>query len=355
MRIKRYEGNDMQELLRRVKAELGKDAVILHTQRTRRGGLLGVGARIRYEILAASDLNTATSVAPEPARPQSRVTTTLASESTASQIQELKREIQNLRASLGLAARGEETGPLATLLSIGVDAPVAQKILGDAVPSSRDELVNLVSGIFTPAGPVLGGSGRQVVALIGPTGVGKTTTIAKMAAVASLDYKAKVALITSDTYRIGAVEQLRTYCQILRLPLEVALSPDEMAAAVHTHQDKDLILIDTVGRGQKHFLHLSELAAVLRAAEPTQTHLVLAASSDRYVMIDVIEKFGMLSPDRLIFTKLDEAVRLGEIVNVVVNTGMPVSYITDGQKVPEDLHLADPRLLAERIVGEYHA
>jgi len=347
----------MQELLRRVKAELGRDAVILHTQRTRKGGLLGVGAKTRYEVLAATDLNTATTLADQqPRRPiRPEADSPPAHEATVSEIQELKREIQNLRASLGLAVKGQETGPLAALLSVGVDATVAQRMLGDAVPASRDELVKLVAAVFTPAGPVLSGDGRQVVALVGPTGVGKTTTIAKIAAVAKLDHKAKVALITSDTYRIGAVEQLRTYCQILRLPLEVALSPDEMAAAVQTHRDKDLILIDTVGRGQKHSLHLSELGAVLRAAEPTQTHLVLAASSDRYVMMDVVEKFGMLNPDRLIFTKLDEAVRPGEIVNVAADTGMPVSYITDGQKVPEDLHLADPAVLAERIVGEYNA
>lgn len=345
----------MQELLRRVKAELGRDAVILHTHRTRKGGLLGVGARVRYEVLAATDLNTAASVASEQLRPAAKPEACPAPQTAVSEIQELKREIQNLRASLGLAAKGHDTGPLAALLSAGVDAAVAQTILGDTVPAGRDELVRLVSAVFRPAGPVLTGDGRQVVALVGPTGVGKTTTIAKMAAVASLDHKAKVALITSDTYRIGAVEQLRTYCQILRLPLEVALSPDEMSAAVQTHRDKDLILIDTVGRGQRHSLHLSELAAVLRAAQPTQTHLVLAASSDRYVMMDVVEKFGILNPDRLIFTKLDEAVRPGEIVNVVAGTNMPVSYITDGQKVPEDLHLADPTALAERIVGEYHA
>jgi|YNPNPStandDraft_1061719.scaffolds.fasta_scaffold01604_13 flagellar biosynthesis protein FlhF len=351
MRIKRYEGSDIQEVLQRIKSELGRDAVILHSQRLRKGGFLGLGAKLRYEVLAATDLNTVAS----PPTPSPSVPPPQDNDLAMEEIKRLKQEIQSLRASLGLMAQGRNTEPLNALTSVGVDPEVAAKLLEDGHPQTREELVQKVASAFSFAGPLLNGNSRQVVALIGPTGVGKTTTIAKMAAVASLDQKAKVALVTSDTYRIGAVDQLRTYCQILRLPLDVALSPDEMQAAVAAHQDKDLILIDTVGRGQRHSLQLSELGAMLRAANPTQIHLVLSASSDRYVMMEVVEKFGALGADRLIFTKLDEAVRPGELVNVASATKMPVSYFTDGQKVPEDLHLADPILLAERIVGDYHA
>ncbi len=194
------------------------------------------------------------------------------------------------------------------------------------------------------------GTGRRVVALIGPTGVGKTTTIAKLAALYKLRDRMKVGLVTADTYRIAAVEQLRTYANIIGLPLRVALTPAQMASEIAALSDCDVVLVDTAGRSQHDQSRLEELSAMTRAAEPTETHLVLSASASEVVQRRIVDSFGALEPDRLIFTKLDEAVQLGALVNVAVRAGRPLSYVTLGQEVPDDIAPAEPRRVARMVV-----
>ncbi len=173
------------------------------------------------------------------------------------------------------------------------------------------------------------------IALVGPTGVGKTTTIAKLAATHKLRHGLKVGLVTADTYRIAAVDQLRTYANIIGLPLKVAVTPTEMAAACDSFHDCDLILLDTAGRAPTDADRLDELRAMLDAAKPHETHLVLSSTTSEKVMLHVAERFALVEPNRVIFTKLDEASHFGALVNVARAIDANISYLTTGQEVPD--------------------
>lgn len=188
------------------------------------------------------------------------------------------------------------------------------------------------------------------VALIGPTGVGKTTTLAKLAAVAKLRHGRRVGLITTDTYRIAAVEQLRTYADIIGIPLRVVAAPSEMREAIASMADADQILIDTAGRSQHDRPRLAELRAYLDEADPHETHLVLSGVASRSVLERAADNFTPLRPNRLIVTKLDEAVDFGVLLGVIRRVGVSMSYVTTGQEVPDHIEPCRPERLARLIL-----
>lgn len=176
-----------------------------------------------------------------------------------------------------------------------------------------------------------------IVALVGPTGVGKTTTIAKLAAQQKLRHDRRVGLITTDTYRIAGVDQLRTYADIIGIPLKVAMTPDEIQSACVALGECDVILIDTAGRSPRDGSRLEELRAFIDACKPHQVHLVLSSAASQSAMLEAASRFAAVRPDRIIFTKLDEAVNLGVIVNVARRVNLKLSYITNGQEVPDQI------------------
>lgn len=190
----------------------------------------------------------------------------------------------------------------------------------------------------------------RVIALVGPTGVGKTTTVAKLAATYKLRHGKKVGLITSDTYRIAAVEQLKTYAGIIGLPLKVANSPQEMADAVESLGNCDIVVVDTAGRSQNDQRRLEELAEFASAAAPHETHLVLSTTVGDNVLRKTAERFRALGPDRCILTKLDEAVTTGPIAGLCDRIGLPLSFVTVGQEVPDDLEPARADRLARCVL-----
>lgn len=209
--------------------------------------------------------------------------------------------------------------------------------------------------------PVEGGTGKleqtedgrpRTIALIGPTGVGKTTTIAKLAATFKLKQGKKVGLITMDTYRIAAVEQLRTYAGIIGLPLKVVNTAEQLTEAIAEYRGLDAILIDTAGRSQKASDKLGELKQVLAAANPHEVHLVLSSTVSQKVLLQTIDRFSAVDADRIIFTKLDEAVTGGVLLNVARRVGKKVSYITTGQEVPHEIEPGDSDRLAELVMGQ---
>jgi len=190
----------------------------------------------------------------------------------------------------------------------------------------------------------------KIIALIGATGVGKTTTLAKLAARFVLEKELNVALITADTYRISAVEQLKTYSDIIGLTLETVYSPIDLKAAIDKHRDKQLILIDTAGRSQHNDFQLNELRELLAVDPNIEKHLVLSATTKYKDAVDIIRKFSLCAPDRVLFTKVDETSSIGTVVNLIHEYPITLSYFTNGQSVPDDIIAASSRGLAELLL-----
>ena len=192
--------------------------------------------------------------------------------------------------------------------------------------------------------------GVRIAALLGTTGVGKTTTLAKIAAKFVLEQGITAALITADTYRISAVEQLRTYSDILGLPLEIVYSPEELSKAINKHRNRDLILIDTAGRSQHNDYQMKELQEFLRTNPRIEKHIVLSTTTKSSDANDILDKFSVCEPDKIIFTKTDETAHVGLIVNLLCKKRLSLSYITNGQSVPDDIIPATANNLAELLL-----
>lgn len=194
----------------------------------------------------------------------------------------------------------------------------------------------------------------QFVQFVGPTGVGKTTTIAKLAANYSIKEHKQLGLITADTYRIAAVEQLRTYANILNIPLEVVFSPLEMERALTALEDADLILMDTAGRNYKSDLHVSEVNSLLPHSEQSESVLVLSLTSRTADMKVIAEKFSKYGVRKVVFTKIDETSSYGTIFNMIMLYGLTPLFITSGQNVPDDIESFQLEKYIDMLLGEPH-
>lgn len=293
---------------------------------------------------------------------------------------EIRNEIASLRTMVeSLLQRTTNNGPradlpaqLAQAYRMLVEQDVAEELANRVVEEVRceltsDQLLNphyvrerLVSKleklipatVSTPVARPTTGTGCRSICLIGPTGVGKTTTIAKLAAAFKLRQKQKVGLITIDTYRIAAVDQLRTYANIIGVPVRVVLTPDELVAAMKDLSDCDTILIDTAGRSPQDEVKISELSRFIQAGNPTEVHLVLASTCTQSAMEAAYQNFSRVRIDQIIFTKLDEAVSFGVLLNIIRKASKALSYVTTGQDVPDHVEVGQPRRLARLILGE---
>jgi flagellar biosynthesis protein FlhF len=395
----------MREALVRVKQELGGHAVILGTRAYQAGGFLGFGRRNIVEITATTEAAVAplgarpvgavnsskTAASPvaagagqaataAPRRPDARVRQTygqLVAEAKDKAVtvsaSELRSEMSNLKDMVTTLLRETRStrqpdvpadlfDTYVSLLGNEVAESLAKdlvKQIRETLPENqwrhshrvRETLVKYVASQIDVSGPTLvDGPAPRIVALIGPTGVGKTTTVAKLAAQFKLRQGRSVGLITIDTYRIGAVDQLRTYAEIIDVPLKVVLTPKELQRAVNEFSHLDVILIDTAGRSQRDVLKMNELRQFLEAVPPHETHLVISTTVGRQTAVGILEKFGEFKVDRVILTKLDEAVGFGTILSVLQKTKQKLSYVTMGQAVPDDIEPGEPRKLAELIV-----
>lgn len=249
------------------------------------------------------------------------------------------------------------------LLVSGVGEQRAQALLNELpdltawseaaqIPLALSALRDLIGRRICSSGPIVLTPGRlKAVALIGPTGVGKTTTIAKIAAHFALVENKRVALITVDTYRVAAVEQLRIYSELIEIPLAVAYNLEDVLPIVAHYEDYDLLLIDTAGRSQKNIAQVGEIKSLLEAVN-CETHLVMSAQFKEQDMVEMVRRFSEARVDRLLFTKLDETDSYGTLLNVAEETGIPLSYLTTGQKVPEDIEIADGGKLAGLMLDD---
>ncbi|HNP59589.1 MAG TPA: flagellar biosynthesis protein FlhF [Nitrospirales bacterium] len=252
-----------------------------------------------------------------------------------------------------------------SLVSQGVNPQTAHHLvravvetLGTAGIGNREAMKSLLWERMEEAVAVSGPAvskhyGQKVMMLVGPTGVGKTTTIAKLAGLArQQDDHRRTVLITLDTYRVAAVEQLRVFAKILKIPLEVAVSHKDFMECMGRHQHADLLLIDTAGRSPKDQAGYDELLAITRGQVHVETHLVLAAPMAELVQMETIRRYQSVPIHKLIITKLDEVSMGGGLYNVLSQTGLPVSYLSAGQRVPEDLEVATRTRLVELAWGQ---
>lgn len=371
--------------MNKVKLELGREAVILHTRRFKTGGMLGLFGNERVEVMAAVDdalLETpAVKAVVAPAIPPVAAALPLqqSQESVApvsvpltpvkAAEPEWKQELAEMRSLLERALHESKQGADAIasaavekLLEADVLQPVAESLVRQdpilyqwkgtlTEPAFTERLERLVEqGLGKVAGVALNGSAPHVVALLGPTGVGKTTTIAKLAAYFSLQKGIRVSLITADTYRISAVEQLKTYAEIMGLQLEIVYAPQELAKALAKCKGSQLVLLDTAGRSPKNQEQLEELQLLLSQVPQAEKHLVLSLTTCNRDALEIAKRFSVCAPDKVLFTKLDEASRCGVILNVLQQFPMKLSYVTNGQNVPDDLQIVSPAWLAKELL-----
>jgi flagellar biosynthesis protein FlhF len=217
----------------------------------------------------------------------------------------------------------------------------------------QERLAEQLEKMLPVSGPIVRkkAAGPHVVALIGPTGVGKTTTIAKLAANLKLRENHTVGLITIDTFRIAAVDQLKKYADILDIPLRVVGSPEELRAAIDAMSDREFVLVDTAGRSPTDTLKLQELKNFINVASPDEVHLVLSSTGSQECIESAIARFGNVRVDKILFTKLDEAVHVGVVLNVARKVNKALSYVTTGQDVPDDIEVTKGRRLAQLILS----
>jgi flagellar biosynthesis protein FlhF len=386
MKLKTFQGRSMADALEQVKRQFGRDAVILNTRTFTRGGFLGLGGKPFVEITAAKDRSDLPGAvrrgtvqtrlkagdradgAVAPLSPgSSPVANTAASDSVLTEVGALKSLVSELLRETRRTNVAKVPGALYDTYRALVENAVAEELATELVESLRgrlnDEqmhdakavhahLAKALEAMLPTAGPIRIASRGEpyIVALIGPTGVGKTTTIAKLAANFCLRDRKKVGLITIDTYRIAAVEQLKTYAQIIDVPLEVAMSPDQLKEAVVRMADRDVILIDTAGRSQRDAMKIQELRGFFGAVKPHETHLVLSSACSEMVLTETIDRFRDVGVDRVIFTKLDEALGFGVILTCLQKVDARLSYVTTGQDVPSDIEVGEGSALAELIL-----
>ncbi len=191
---------------------------------------------------------------------------------------------------------------------------------------------------------------RLVAALIGPSGVGKTTTIAKLAAIAARVRRQRVALITVDTYRAGAINQLQTFANVLQLPMYPAYSREELAQALHATRDADVVLIDTPGCNPYNGEMLKELRDLLGARDPITCYLTLAMTADFGDLLQIGQRFSLLNPTGMVVTKIDETLRSPAMIGLAQRLQLPIHYISTGSQVPDEISLATPDLLADLLI-----
>jgi flagellar biosynthesis protein FlhF len=270
--------------------------------------------------------------------------------------QRVERQLQLLATSLwGQEAIASQTGALGILWQCGVDLPTIQRLFSSSVPNPQPQAPTdeWLKSVLARHLPVTGGLAptTSLAVLVGPTGVGKTTTVAKIAANQLMHQRRRIALVTVDVFRIGAVQQLETYARLMGLPFFVATNPEEAKKCAHqAKQVADLVLVDTIGRSPKHTDQLASLWELVAAMDPDEVLLTLPANGNPADLALAADQFSVFCPTSLIITKLDEATQTGVIVNLVTRLNLPVSYVTTGQNVPEDLEVPTSERLAEWVL-----
>lgn len=393
MRVKKITAPTMSEAMKKVTEELGQDAVILNTRVIQEGGIFGFFSRKKIELIAALDQNQPekkpiktddfqegrifqnqiNELLPEKMKtyetsiqPKEKSTTELENESLLKEMKQLKSMISKLGSG---EANEEILHPLldelkSNLLNQDILEELIDEIIKEIKPRMAlqsnqvtTEQINewLSSFILSKINSFKYGHQHddvRFVNVVGPTGVGKTTTLAKIAAEAVLKYRKKVAFITTDTYRIAAIDQLKTYANILGVPIEVCYNLEDFKLAKEKFEQYDLVLIDTSGRNFRDEKYVTELKKIVDFNE-LETYLVLALTSKYKDMKKIFEQFHSIPIEKVIFSKVDETESYGSILNFIIEKQVGVAYLTNGQNVPDDIVEGSPNkiysILAEEV------
>ncbi len=396
MIVKKYTAATETDAVLKAKEELGSGAVVLNVKTVKQRGLARIFKKDFVEITAALEEkeNQPQSMTIENRQPSKDVPDFAAinalTEATiekkldtlhnllADQIK--KNEDDKLRAENSILQKknDEESDELREnsnlkylrmvynkLIESEVDERLANVIIEDIDSSLKKEanIDNIISAVYQKIILKLGEpaaidteNGRTVVFFLGPTGVGKTTTIAKLASEFKINKGLSVAMITADTYRIAAVEQLNTYAGILDVPVSVIFTPEELVEAIKKYSEYELIFVDTAGRSHRNTEQLGELEELLMTTENAglevniDKFLVLSATTKYRDLLNIADAYKDIKDVRLLFTKLDETNAYGNILNIRAHTGAPLSYVTSGQAVPEDISVVDVQELAKRLL-----
>lgn len=392
MKIRRYMANNTQEAILKVKMDLGNEALILNTRKVKKKGLAGLFSKPMVEVLAAIDEYNVTRTEGDAAKasekpaqetePQNKRNFDEKEEKIANLENKLTNMEEMLQKLFSKINTGEKTAQqtvrserpqlninlkvaeifYSNLVKNEVDQEIAKKIIdtaasrigaGAGVNDMAAQLSGIIAGLLGKPETIRQRSAGkpEVVIFVGPTGVGKTTTLAKIAANYLLNQKKTIGLITADTYRIAAVEQLKTYAEILGIPVSVAYTASEIADAVSHHSDKDIVLIDTAGRSHRNKAQFEELKALITASAADEVFLVLSATTSLRNCKEILSSYDFLPDYKLIFTKTDEAPVQGIILNVRYLTGKSLSYITTGQSVPDDIETANIDKITKNLIG----
>jgi flagellar biosynthesis protein FlhF len=370
MKVKKYAAPTMPEVMKQIRNELGSEAVILNSRKVKYGGILGLKKKNRIEVVAALD--------PEPLRKEVNKEMGITRKSApfiehvkpdSSSNKQVLDELHLLKKMVHQSAMNKYNYPAeyqllyTQLLEQEITEPLAKKILDKVLDYHEEENISPVqqkiqqdvkSEILNQLNELsIQGiaSQNKIMHFVGPTGVGKTTTIAKIAASNVLKKGKKVALITTDTYRIAAIEQLKTYANILRVPIKVAYTKDDYIQAVHQFADYDYILVDTAGRNFREQNYVRELVKSIDSHFPIDMYLVLSLTAKAKDTLELYDQFKHLPIKQVVFTKIDETQQYGSMLNLTLERKIGIAFITNGQDVPDDLIEATPELIADYCTG----
>ncbi len=385
MKVKKFTASNNHEALNLVRSELGSNAIILYQRRVRPKGFFGFLKKPIIEVVAAREEDVShknkLGVREEKRSEnpvqllQERVRNSQSKEFPPSKINE---EVDEIKGMLNTvlekinhqqlpdfvrASNNEKMKKLFLLLKKqGLEESLIEEILRKCVGSESENSIASLDKewIHGKIKKVINNHiklknddySAKVLFFIGPTGVGKTTTIAKLAAQYTLEEGKSVGLISADTYRIAAVQQLKVYSDILNLPLEVIYNPSEIQDAVSRLNNKDTIMVDTAGRSHRDKKQMHELRALLEEIDEKEIYLVLSCTSKDNDIREIIKTYSFLTNYNIIFTKIDEATNLGTILNTAKNTQQPITYITTGQSVPDDIELLNHDKIVNLLMRE---